>query len=1017
MRTLLLSAVTLALLAVVSAALAGEPSNLVPNHSFEAGRTGPEGWQVFALGAGGWEYGAPDGDRCVGVTGLGDDASWWTPKPPIEFKPDCLYHMSYWLRRTPQAQEGVAIAGLDWVNRDARPNMEWHRRSFFFRTPDAALGKALFRVGQWHVKGTLLFDNITVTPAVAVHRRGEGLDFALGAGEKIVDGEYVAEHPFRGPGSTDFRCLERFTAHFNTNRWVFGGAAEVVYRHGVGRLRQAEPEVEVRVNHLVEGSLLIDGSKDGEQWFNLGTIDEEKRVAFPLPADLLPARELWVRLRSTDDADLQVNSYQYRCRLLEAGPVKGLMGATQYFAVLRDTSDLDVRVEEVGSLRPGAEGSIELSVTNRGPRRALLMQLEIEQPGGEAADSEDRYSLSPGGSRRFALPYELRASGDHTIRLRCLEATSGEVLWEVESEFSVPPLYDARGGNLIHRDANLAAWWCEPERKVSRGRPAPTSGQASVRICAAANEYEAAQIVLTPRLPLRACRLRPGPLTAASGAVIPASEVEVRMVEYLFVSEPTDELGAVGHWPDPLPLHEEPVDLTAGENQPFWITVHVPAGTAPGDYRGAIGIEAAGLSLEIPLEVHVWDFELPKETHVRSGFGLWSWWIREYHNLDTDDELREVYRLYLRSFAEHRVAPFSLGRSIEVEWKEDRWGDLLPELDVAGFEEDARIALDDLRFNSFRLDLDGLGGGTYYSRRPGKIAEHEQGTPKYETAFRRYARAVQTYLKARGWLDEAYIYWFDEPDEKDYDFVRDTMERIRRAAPELTRMLTEHPTLQLYGAVDLWCLPTSALDPDRARRRQRVGEEIWWYLCTVPKAPYFTLFLDHHGTEMRLWLWETWRYGIDGILVWQSNYWTSGNAYPEPLLQNPWQDPMSWRSGYGLERGGRRPWGNGDGRFLYPPNRDPEHDHTKYIQGPIPSIRWELLRDGIEDYEYFWLLRQHVERLRSAGVDPSAYEAEEKLLEVPQEICASLTEFTITPEPIHEHRQKLAEAIERLRGY
>ena len=50
MRTLLLSAVTLALLAVVSAALAGESSNLVPNHSFEAGRTGPEGWEVFALG-------------------------------------------------------------------------------------------------------------------------------------------------------------------------------------------------------------------------------------------------------------------------------------------------------------------------------------------------------------------------------------------------------------------------------------------------------------------------------------------------------------------------------------------------------------------------------------------------------------------------------------------------------------------------------------------------------------------------------------------------------------------------------------------------------------------------------------------------------------------------------------------------------------------------------------------------------------------------------------------------------
>jgi hypothetical protein len=1016
MRTLLVSVLALALLPA-SGALAGEPANLVSNHSFEAGRTGPEGWTVFALGAGGWEYGGPDGERCVTVTGLGDDASWWTPEQRIEFKPGHLYHMSYWVRKTPQTEDGVAIAGLDWVNHDTRPHTEWDRRTFCFRTPDAALSNALFRVGQWHVKGTLLFDNIVVTPAIAVHQRSADLGFALGAGEKIVDGKYVAAHPMRGPGSTDFRCLESFTSHFNTNRWMFDGAGQVVYRHGVGRLRQAEPEVEVRVNRLVEGSLLIDGSKDGKQWFNLGEIEETERVAFPLPADLLPARELWVRLRSTDDADLQVNSYEYRCRLPEAAPVKGVMGATQYFAILRDTGDLDVRVEEVGSLRPGAEGSIEVSLTNRGPRRALVMQLEIEHPGGDSAGSEDRYSLSPGGSRRFVLPYELTACGDYSIRLRGVEATSDEVLWEAESEFSVPSLYDARGGKLIHRDANLAVWSCDPERKVSRGRPAPTSGQASVRMSAAANEYEAVQLVLTPSVPLSACRLRAGPLTAASGAVIPASEVEVRKVEYVFVSEPTDQVGAVGYWPDPLPLHKEPGDLVGGENQPFWITVHVPPGTPPGDYGGAVEIEANDLSREIPLVVHVWDFELPAETHVRSGFGLWPWWIRRYHNLDSDEELFEVYRLYLRNFAEHRIAPFSFGQSIEVEWKEDRWGDAMPALNVVGFERDARFALDELAFNSFRLDLAGLGGGTYHSRRPGKIAGSEQGTPKYETAFRRYARAVQTYLQERGWLDEAYIYWFDEPEEKDYDFVRETMERIGGVAPELTRMLTEHPTNELYGAVDLWCLPTFTLDPETARIRQRVGEEIWWYLCTAPKAPHFTLFLDHYGTEMRLWLWETWKYGIDGILVWQSNYWTSGSAYPEPLLQNPWQDPMSWMSGYGLEKGGRRPWGNGDGRFLYPPNRDPEHDDTKYIQGPIPSIRWELLRDGIEDYEYFWLLRREIERLREAGVAPSVYEAEEKLLEVPQEICRSLTEFTITPEPIYEHREKLADAIERLGGY
>jgi hypothetical protein len=163
-------------------------------------------------------------------------------------------------------------------------------------------------------------------------------------------------------------------------------------------------------------------------------------------------------------------------------------------------------------------------------------------------------------------------------------------------------------------------------------------------------------------------------------------------------------------------------------------------------------------------------------------------------------------------------------------------------------------------------------------------------------------------------------------------------------------------------------------------------------------------------------LWETWKYGLDGILVWHTAYWTSGAAYPEPALQNPWQDPMSWVSSYNLPDGGRSPWGNGDGRFFYPPNRDPANDRTTYLEGPVPSIRWEALRDGIEDYEYFWLLRAEIERLREAGVDPAVYQQAEGLLDVPEDVCTDLTHFTTTPEPIHAHRARLAEAIEQLRA-
>jgi hypothetical protein len=60
--------------------------------------------------------------------------------------------------------------------------------------------------------------------------------------------------------------------------------------------------------------------------------------------------------------------------------------------------------------------------------------------------------------------------------------------------------------------------------------------------------------------------------------------------------------------------------------------------------------------------------------------------------------------------------------------------------------------------------------------------------------------------------------------------------------------------------------------------------------------------------------------------------------------------------------------------------------------------------------------RAEITRLKAAGANPAVYQEAEKLLEVPAEVCADTTHFTTASEPIHRHRAKLAEAIERLRG-
>jgi hypothetical protein len=172
------------------------------------------------------------------------------------------------------------------------------------------------------------------------------------------------------------------------------------------------------------------------------------------------------------------------------------------------------------------------------------------------------------------------------------------------------------------------------------------------------------------------------------------------------------------------------------------------------------------------------------------------------------------------------------------------------------------------------------------------------------------------------------------------------------------------------------------------------------------------LFIDHPGTELRVWLWQTFKRKIDGILVWQTNYWTSAAAYPDPENpQNPYEDPMGWRSGYSTPKGVKKPWGNGDGRFIYPPLAAADANPPQpVLEGPVDSIRFEMLRDGIEDYEYMAVLSRLLERKKHEIADRQ-FKKYSKLLEVPESITRDMTHFTKDPAHIEAHRDKIARAI------
>lgn len=336
-------------------------------------------------------------------------------------------------------------------------------------------------------------------------------------------------------------------------------------------------------------------------------------------------------------------------------------------------------------------------------------------------------------------------------------------------------------------------------------------------------------------------------------------------------------------------------------------------------------------------------------------------------------------------------------------------------LDFTAWDKAMERAIDHYGFNSFRLGIPGMGGGTFHSRDEPDLLGFGEDTPHYKAMFHSYCSQIQEHLRAKGWLDEAFVYWFDEPDPKDYAFVNNGFAKLKAAAPDISRMLTEQVEPALLGGPNIWCPISDNYRHDLAEQRRQHGEKFWWYVCTGPKAPYCTLFIDHPGTEMRVWLWQTWQRKIDGILVWQTNYWSSSAAYPDAAHpQNPYEDPMGWTSGYSTPAGQKRPWGNGDGRFVYPPVKAADaHPAAPVLEGPVDSIRWEMLRDGIEDYEYFMILKKLI-AAKGDKIDAAAKNRYAALLDVPADVTTDMTTFTKDPGPVETHRDRVARAIAEL---
>lgn len=739
------------------------------------------------------------------------------------------------------------------------------------------------------------------------------------------------------------------------------------------------------------------------------------------------------------------------------------------------------------------------------------------------------------------------------------------------------PANAAVDGLLLKADASGSMWWAGNTCKVMRDSPVPAQ-KGKIILWAARNETESFQLVLSPNKNTDDIVISLTDFTQKGGAVIPAGNVVIRKVEYVHVTKPSGKLHRAGWYPDPLPLLEHAFDAETGVNTPLWLNVKVPEDASPGIYRTRILLKSKSWETSVPVELHVWDFALPDIPAMRSGFGLSSGLIRRYHNLESDEELKQVLDLYYQHFRDYRISPqqffdlypirttvkglwwnggtfdpdtvFSGRYSYQVtdnrvdanvsgtqaefiridpakpywlkwrvktlkeaqqyvvtvksytaykqpipwhlqgmyyggsmKWRKDSlfldpvnpvavedliisrpmpkdaayvkvqlyplmpdqsgretgtvWFDefqfldgqtgenLLPQgnfeqdsnvlsvdLDFSAFDQAARKYLDEYGFTGFRVKIQELRPGPFVGRKTGWFSGFINGTDEYRKLMKQYLGQFQDHLEANRWLGKEYLYWIDEPKHGDYAFVREGMNTIYEAAPKLTRFITENnPGPEIMDVTDVGCPVLAKFDPEKSKEWIAKGREMWSYLMCWPKTPHVNLFIDSDAINMRMWLWMSYRYGLSGILVWNSNVWNAEGCSPPGVLQNIWEDPMTYMDGHNTPAGAAAEYGNGDGMFFYPPNRDPNQDKNKYLTGPVPSVRLEILREGLDDYDYMIMLENRIKNALPA--QQRLVGKAKKLLNFGLEVFTNEKQYTKDPAVLMGYRQQMGNLLEQ----
>lgn len=509
--------------------------------------------------------------------------------------------------------------------------------------------------------------------------------------------------------------------------------------------------------------------------------------------------------------------------------------------------------------------------------------------------------------------------------------------------------------------ADYDVWSAPYTEKILRETTIDYSGfktDPKVEIDMAMAETETAQIVITAKKDVKSYNLVVSDLNGANGAVIKADKIDVYSAMYVKVDYLYDSVRnfTKGYFPDAMLPIEKAVEygentISADCNQSIYVSVTSLWNQPAGQYTGKFALEIDGKKTDIPVTVNVRDCMVSTSVTSKSIFS--DNWTHQYGEYDATQRMTDNYH---KALMKYRLCPsWIVDDKGETQADAEYLAQKVYEMYEYGTNEELfGVGAD--RFTNFTLPL---------------------GFNSYSDAAVDAAILFLTELtklsceKKVNFIERAYFYCVDEPEANgNFNGQKAANEMFLRVKTRLVDMLeakretymaqygvgeefynelvesggnikdivTQSYMEKYDGHIDTWCPTFDSYDSESdILKYKEQNDERWWYGCVVPLAPYPTFHVSDILLSPRVLGWLQSYYDVTGDLYWATEQWAGYHILPGEGRAYRFSDDYYYEAG---------PYDGvaGEG-YLFRPGK-------KYgIDGPIPTIRIDAIRDGLEEFE------------------------------------------------------------------